>query len=201
MKVCSKSFYRTRCKQEWRRCLADKDTEEALLSHLAFYLQSLEKNTRLLIFLPLADELQYLHLLKGLPLECYAPYADREKQLSFLYFDVESYGASSLRPFKSSQESGIERDSIGIPSPSRSSMKLTMPLNEKDSILLPCLGVAKNGLRLGRGGGYYDRWMGVHSIENRVTVAPKSLANLDFPGEAHDLSVQKVIHEDGVQSY
>jgi 5-formyltetrahydrofolate cyclo-ligase len=67
-------------------------------------------------------------------------------------------------------------------------------------VLVPCVGFTAAGYRLGYGGGYFDRWLALHSHVTTVGVAWAS-AQLDdatFVPEAHDLPLALVVTERGV---
>lgn len=68
-----------------------------------------------------------------------------------------------------------------------------------DLVVVPCLALASGGYRLGRGGGYYDRWLpGLRA--DAVTVAAVASACIwDFgPIEAHDQRLQLACTEAGL---
>lgn len=70
-----------------------------------------------------------------------------------------------------------------------------------DVIVVPCVGFAAGGFRLGYGGGYYDRWLGAHPEVVAVGVA-WSLAELDAKAivvERHDRALAFVVTERGVR--
>lgn len=69
-----------------------------------------------------------------------------------------------------------------------------------DVVLVPCVGYTRTGLRLGYGGGYFDRWLGAHPHVTAVGVAWSS-AELDaaeFAAEPHDLALTLIVTERGV---
>ena len=63
--------------------------------------------------------------------------------------------------------------------------------------LVPGLAFDRSGGRLGRGGGYYDRWLtGFSGFTAALCRAPLLLERL--PREGHDLPVALVVTEDGL---
>lgn len=69
-----------------------------------------------------------------------------------------------------------------------------------DVVLVPCVGYTREGLRLGYGGGYFDRWLAAHPHATAVGVA-WSIAEIDaaaFAAEPHDLALTLVVTERGV---
>jgi len=85
-------------------------------------------------------------------------------------------------------ENPLTKDSEGILSPNNSS---SLSHKEISMILLPCLSVDKNLIRLGYGGGYFDRlrsdksWSDIPCIgvltSNCVSVNPLTRAEWDIP--------------------
>ena len=66
-----------------------------------------------------------------------------------------------------------------------------------DVILVPCVGFTASGLRLGYGGGYFDRWLAANQQAVAVGVA-WSFARIDdaqFVAEPHDRSLGCVVTE------
>lgn len=51
------------------------------------------------------------------------------------------------------------------------------------------------GTRLGRGGGYYDRWLADHPDTTRVGLAFDTQLLADLPADAHDQPMQVVVTE------
>lgn len=67
-----------------------------------------------------------------------------------------------------------------------------------DFILVPARGFDRRGNRLGRGGGYYDRYMSApafHALRCGIAFAAQILDPL--PHDAHDLPVQMLVTENG----
>ena len=68
-----------------------------------------------------------------------------------------------------------------------------------DFILVPARGFDRQGNRLGRGGGYYDRYMsapGFHATRCGIAFAAQLLDAL--PHDAHDLPVHLLVTEHGI---
>ena len=69
-----------------------------------------------------------------------------------------------------------------------------------DVVLVPCVGYTRAGLRLGYGGGYFDRWLAAFPHVTAVGVA-WSIAELgpaEFAAEAHDRPLTLIVTEVGV---
>jgi 5,10-methenyltetrahydrofolate synthetase len=69
-----------------------------------------------------------------------------------------------------------------------------------DVVVVPCVGYTCEGLRLGYGGGYFDRWLAAHPEATAVGVS-WSFGELDdtqFVAEPHDRPLMLVVTERGV---
>ncbi|MEO8081812.1 MAG: 5-formyltetrahydrofolate cyclo-ligase [Caldimonas sp.] len=69
-----------------------------------------------------------------------------------------------------------------------------------DVVLVPCVGFTAAGLRLGYGGGFYDRWLAAHPHVTSIGVA-WSFAEVDaatFAARGHDVALTLVVTERGV---
>lgn len=85
------------------------------------------------------------------------------------------------------------RDECGIPS---TEGEPVVP----DVVLVPCVGFTDACLRLGYGGGYFDRWLAAHPGVTSVGVA-WSLGRLpagEFEPGPHDLPLSLIVTEHGV---
>ena len=68
-----------------------------------------------------------------------------------------------------------------------------------DCVIVPGLAVDRTGLRLGRGGGSYDRALGRVPVGNfTCVVLQASEVRDEVPADAHDRRVTAVVTEDGV---
>ena len=65
--------------------------------------------------------------------------------------------------------------------------------NSIDFVLVPGVGFSPNGYRLGRGKGYYDKFLSKHSNLFTVGVCFREQFYLDIPREPHDVPMNKVI--------
>ncbi|MBI3333767.1 MAG: 5-formyltetrahydrofolate cyclo-ligase [Candidatus Omnitrophica bacterium] len=82
-----------------------------------------------------------------------------------------------------------------IPEPSRLKLRPISPL-ELDLVLVPGVAFDRAGRRLGRGGGYFDRFLTKVQPEiPRVGLAFKFQLLRQLPGEPHDQPVGRVITE------
>ncbi len=69
-----------------------------------------------------------------------------------------------------------------------------MDLPEPDLILVPCMAAAPNGIRLGHGAGYYDRFLSEHPAQT-VCLCFRALLRSDLPAEETDIPVDFVISD------
>ena len=74
---------------------------------------------------------------------------------------------------------------------------LTLSPEEVDLAIIPCLACTRDGLRLGLGGGYYDRFLPRFS-GNAVMLCREALVLDSLPTEAHDCPVPTLITEAGL---
>lgn len=80
----------------------------------------------------------------------------------------------------------------GIPEPPADSRSI-LP-DEIDLALIPCLAATKDGRRLGKGGGYYDRFLAVYAGE-AVLICPARFLLEEIPVEEHDVCLEMVLTE------
>jgi len=74
-------------------------------------------------------------------------------------------------------------------------------LASDDIVLVPSLGCDPSGYRLGRGGGYYDRWRDSFEKCCKAGILPSGVTQIAFPAEKHDLRLDLVITEKGIVDF
>ncbi len=79
---------------------------------------------------------------------------------------------------------------MGIPEPPESAQ--SVPPEKPDLIIVPGAAFTRDGRRLGRGGGYYDRFLPLTRGLKLALVRPEALFD-DLPTEVHDVRVDEVI--------
>ncbi|MCQ2229901.1 MAG: 5-formyltetrahydrofolate cyclo-ligase [Bacteroidales bacterium] len=84
-----------------------------------------------------------------------------------------------------------EEVQFGIKEPLQSCRVL--PENEAVSIIVPGIAFTTTGKRLGRGGGYYDRYLTKQKNSYKVGVAFKCQCVTDIPTDEFDISMDKVL--------
>ena len=129
-----------------------------------------KNNGYIAIYWPLKNEVDIRSLKENIPLAL--PRCNNKKELSFYPWD----------------ENPLNKDSEGILSPNNS---FSLSHKEISIILVPCLSVDKNLIRLGYGGGYFDilrrdkNWRNVPCIgvlaSNCVSTIPLTRAKWDIP--------------------
>jgi 5,10-methenyltetrahydrofolate synthetase len=87
----------------------------------------------------------------------------------------------------------MEDDAYGIPKPKDT------PTFEPSLLLVPCVGFGPKGVRLGYGGGFYDRTLA--TLDPRPYTVGLAYANGFVPwlsAEPHDVPLDAILTEDGV---
>jgi 5,10-methenyltetrahydrofolate synthetase len=156
--------------------------QEALAAHLARLLREIEPET-LGAYWPVRGEFNAVTVLEAaglskLPLAL--PYAQRESN------------AMHYRAWNGRTPEGV--DECGIPAPASG------PAVVPDVVLVPCVGFTRSGLRLGYGGGYFDRWLALHPHATAIGVAwaMAEISDEAFAAQAHDRPLTLVLTERGV---
>lgn len=67
------------------------------------------------------------------------------------------------------------------------------PVVEPDLALVPCVAVTRAGVRLGRGGGYYDRYLANHPNMTSIALVYDQQVVEALPTQPHDQRVQGVL--------
>lgn len=69
-----------------------------------------------------------------------------------------------------------------------------LPPADVQLALIPCLAATRDGKRLGKGGGYYDRFLATYTGAVSL-LCPQKLIQDDIPLEPHDILIPHVITE------
>ena len=88
---------------------------------------------------------------------------------------------------------GWERNRFGILEP-RLAESLVMPADTIDAVLVPGLAFSSSGRRLGRGAGYYDRFLPLCANAARIGFAYE-VQMLPFEADPHDVAMHIVVTE------
>ncbi len=87
----------------------------------------------------------------------------------------------------------LETGPFGVRQPTGGS-----PAPPPDLVLVPGLGFDPAGFRLGRGGGFYDRWLAANRGIKTLGICFACQLVEKIPVEAHDAQVDAVLTEDGL---
>lgn len=90
---------------------------------------------------------------------------------------------------------GLERSSFGIDEPCE---KIHRPVTDDEIkgalCIVPALSFDRNGMRLGYGGGYYDRFLSRYTL-NTVGICYSSCMAEKISVQAHDIKIENIITE------
>ena len=146
------------------------------VQHLA---RAIGGHKKVAIYVPLGDELDILPLLNNAPHHQFLlpriELGDEHKGMSFL-------------PFSSCLEEGPH----GIRQPAKG-IEVT-----PDIVVLPLLGMDQKGVRLGYGGGYYDRKLAMLPEVQRVGVGFATQLVASLPREDHDMGLNLMVTDLGM---
>ena len=156
--------------------------QDALAAHLRHLLAELEPAS-LGLYWPVRGEFNAIEALLGggapkLPLAL--PFAQRRP------------AAMHYRAWNGSSPSEV--DECGVPAPPAAAEVVP------DVVLVPCVGFTRSGLRLGYGGGYFDRWLDAHPGVTAIGLAWSlgELGDAEFAPEDHDRPLTLILTERGV---
>jgi len=170
-------FENKKLERDTFRKLRDKSSlnqMENVEKNVKIYIDSFVKGNKnigfIAIYWPLKNEVDIRSLKEKIPLAL--PRCKDKNKLLFYPWDEEP----------------LTKDSEGILSPNNS---FSLSYNQINMILVPCLSVDKNLIRLGYGGGYFDKlrrnknWRNVPCIgvltSNCVSTIPLTRAEWDIP--------------------
>jgi len=94
--------------------------------------------------------------------------------------------------------SQLQRGTLGILEPDPNFSTKVSP-QDIDAILCPGWGFTLTGARLGKGGGYYDRYLS-QTTAIRIGVGYECQVLTKIPTELHDLSMDLLVTDQGVHS-
>lgn len=105
--------------------------------------------------------------------------------------------ADGLRPRQTQSMADLQRGTMNVWEPKPQCRPLEIAA--LDYILVPGLAFTREGARLGRGGGYYDRLLSHPQCRaRRIGVACDLQIIDDIPLESHDQRVQQIVTESGL---
>jgi phosphomannomutase len=163
--------------RELRRTIDWEAASEAIVAALRGW-GRLEGRTRVLLYDPLPDEADL------------GPLAD---EVTALLTRTPNGGELTIHPFDSEREA--HRLGFGQPVDGSTVVDPTAV----DVALVPGLAFDRNGMRLGRGGGHYDRLLPALRPDALVVgVSAEALLVDQLPAEAHDVRMTHLVTEAGV---
>ena len=74
------------------------------------------------------------------------------------------------------------------------------PTKKYDVIVIPVVGFNRDGFRLGRGGGWYDRFLASQPSALKIGVGHES-SLVDFTPEPHDIAMDIVVTEQEIRDF
>jgi 5-formyltetrahydrofolate cyclo-ligase len=141
-----------------------------------------ERRPRVVVgFLAMGDEIDMSPLVEELP------------EITFALTRTGPGVSLTVHPFSAPRE----RHRFGFEQPAQGSPRIA-PL-EVDVVLVPGLAFSGDGRRLGRGAGYYDRFLAGLDADT-VALTTSSRMRDDLPCEEHDVLMRWIATEDGVQA-
>jgi 5-formyltetrahydrofolate cyclo-ligase len=183
----SLELQKTRCRNRLKRILKKISPEvrrkkSAKITKKLLGLSAFKTAKRIMVYLALPGEVQtmpFVRVVLRLGKEVYAPVVDRSRK---------TIGAAPVcRSLKN-----LKKGAFGILEPTvRGYSKKRLP--KFDMILVPGVGFDRTGRRIGRGGGYYDRFLNKEKNALKIgTAFSEQLANR-IPAGAKDAKVDFVI--------
>ena len=165
-------------KEGWRQA---SETISAHISRWNIFVDA----SRVLLFAALPGEPLLLDLLNS------------DKGRKFCFPKVEG---EKLRLFEVAELSQLKPGRFGIPEPNDGLVE--MEPGKVDLALIPGLAFGKNGERLGRGGGFFDRFLPRLSVDVSIAGVCFDCQIFDkIPMNEHDLSVHHLVSEGGILSF
>lgn len=111
----------------------------------------------------------------------------------------KSYSSGLMKAKKITGFDDLESGMMGILEP-KSYTQVIEP-EEIDFALIPCLACDRNGVRLGYGGGYYDRFLPrlrEDALKNSVILCRSRMLFQELPREATDIQVNRIVTGKGI---
>lgn len=154
--------------------------EEKAIQRIRHYLD--RGCSRIFLTAPFGDELRLLSHVEALGCDLFLPVI-REERMEFMAYRVGGRTAE-LKPGR-----------FGIAEPQSSSVAVP---DQESLMLVPALACNLRRFRLGRGGGFFDRYFSFYSARCRkVSVLPVELVEIDFPEQSHDIKLDELVTDTG----
>lgn len=159
-----------------RRILSAEDRREqsaAILEQLE-QMQCFREAKTVLLYYPINNEVDVLPLFK------------KYKHTKTLLLPVSHRREMTVSPYEGNDK--MHRGKFHIPEPTTPAYE-----GEIDLIVVPAVAFDKTGLRLGRGGGYYDKFLKKHARAMLIGVGYDFQLVDQVPAERHDQKVHHII--------
>lgn len=182
----SKQEARVFAREVWRKSLQSTSFLEKTRGHVqTFVLRHMSREGRIFAWWSMGDEFPLLALLlKEKPeLPVYLPGILENHEMEFRRYSLND---------------PLCQGRYGIYEPCASARAVRETIQSRDLVFIPSMAMNPAGFRLGRGGGFYDRWKERLEPGYRVTILPRDLSRLNFQEEKHDLRMNAVITENGL---
>lgn len=161
-----------------------KEHSQEILSHLLKWLEQHPKIQKIGLYAALPSEIDLSQVLLLRPgLEWYFPTVKNASEMSF---------------HRVNELSSLEKGFAGILEPNP---QVHPPIDgcALDLILCPGLAFNENGYRLGRGGGFFDRYLeNCHQNTTLIGIGYKLQFGKNFLTEAHDIPMHSLLNEAGL---
>ncbi|MBD5142483.1 MAG: 5-formyltetrahydrofolate cyclo-ligase [Oscillospiraceae bacterium] len=114
------------------------------------------------------------------------------KKIALPKCDMSYKGNMMFYEIKNLFSEEIQSGAFGIPEPVNN---YPIELTSNSIILVPALAFTRQGKRLGRGGGYYDRFLYQYPELHKIGICYDSMLMQNLPCELHDCYVDVIITE------
>lgn len=123
-----------------------------------------------------------------------------EPDLRMVYVELATHGVQLALPIVVGKEEPLRfaawtpgdpltKDALGVAIPAEANNAV-----QPEALLVPCVGFNASNMRLGYGGGFYDRTLAIEPRPFTVGIAYEC-ALVEFDGAAHDVALDRIITE------
>ena len=112
---------------------------------------------------------------------------------------IKSEGRMEFRAYQPSEP--LVKGPMGNLEPPKDSLHRVLSINQSTLIIVPAIAVDHSGVRLGYGGGFYDRFLLEAPGAVTIGVVFEDCFPAELPYEAHDQKLDFVITEAGLRTF
>lgn len=148
------------------------------------FLQERSASGRVFLTAPIGDEIDLLSVMSALSCDLFLPVI-RDSSMDFVAYR-EGQIIVPLRPGR-----------FQIPEPQGT--HIAVP-DAGDLMFVPSLACNRHRFRLGRGGGFFDRYFAEHAQAKKcrkVSAMPVELIEIHFPEQSHDVKLDELVTDTG----